>query len=71
MTQSRKHSAIEAITGVAIGFAVSVAAAFVVYPLFGHSFTLSQNIGITIVFTVLSLVRGYAVRRVFNWWGQR
>ena len=69
MTQSRRHSAIETITGVAIGFIVSVLAAMIVYPMFGHSFTLSQNIGITVVFTVLSIARGYCVRRVFNrWW---
>ena len=71
MTQSRKNSVIETVVGVAIGFVVSVSAAFVVYPLFGHSFTLGQNVGITIVFTALSLVRGYAVRRAFNWWGVR
>jgi len=61
---------IETVAGVAIGFVVSVAASFVVYPLFGHSFTLSQNIGITIIFTVRSFVRGYVVRRAFNCWGR-
>lgn len=71
MTQSRKHSAIEAVAGVAVGFAVSLAAAPIVYPWFGHSFTLTQNVGITIVFTVLSLLRSYAVRRVGNWWGRK
>lgn len=71
MTQSRKHSAIEAVAGVAVGFGVSLAAAPIVYPLFGHTFTLTENVGITIVFTVLSLVRGYVVRRVGNWWGRR
>jgi len=64
-------SLVETVAGVAIGFVVSVAASFVVYPLFGHSFTLSQNIGITIIFTVLSIVRGYLVRRAFNWIGGR
>lgn len=71
MTQSRRHSAIETVFGVAAGFALSLAASPIVYPLFGHSFTLTQNVGITIVFTVLSLVRGYAVRRAGNWWQQR
>ena len=70
MTQSRRMSLVETFAGVAIGFAVSVALAYVVYPLFGHSFTLAQNIGITVIFTVASIVRGYLVRRAFNRWGR-
>jgi Na+/phosphate symporter len=69
MTQTRKQSAIETVAGVAIGFVVSLAAAVIVFPLFGHAFTLGQNVGITIIFTVLSIARGYAVRRLFNRWG--
>jgi hypothetical protein len=59
-------SAFEAVFSTAAGFGISLAAAPVVYPLFGHSFTMAQNVGITIVFTFISLARGYAVRRVFN-----
>ena len=65
MTQSRRQSMIETVAGVAIGFAVSIALSYIVYPLFGHSFTLGQNIGITVIFTVASIVRGYLVRRLF------
>jgi uncharacterized membrane protein len=65
--QTRRQSFIETVAGVAIGFVLSIAASFIVYPLFGHSFTLSQNIGITVIFTVLSIARGYGVRRLFNW----
>lgn len=70
MSQTRRMSAVETVAGVAIGFAVSVCLSFVVYPLFGHAFTLSQNVGITIIFTVASIVRGYLVRRAFNRWGR-
>lgn len=70
MSQSKIHSLIETFAGVAIGFIVSVALSYVVYPLFGHSFTLGQNIGITIIFTVASIVRGYLVRRAFNHLGR-
>jgi hypothetical protein len=66
MTQTRRHSIIEALAGTAIGMAVSILASTVVYPLFGHSFTLAQNTGITLIFTVLSVARGYLVRRLFN-----
>jgi Na+/phosphate symporter len=67
MSQSRRMSIIETVSSVAIGFAVSMAASVVVYPMFGHAFSLSQNAGITVIFTVLSIFRGYAVRRAFNW----
>lgn len=67
MTQSRTHSIIEAVSGTAIGFVVSVLAAEVVYPAHGHTFTLAQNVSITAIFTVLSIVRGYCVRRTFVW----
>lgn len=65
--QTRRQSLIETVVGVAIGFALSMAASTVVYPLFGHSFTPGQNAGITVIFTLLSLLRGYGVRRFFNW----
>jgi hypothetical protein len=67
VSQTRRQSLIETVVGVAIGFALSMVASVIVYPLFGHSFTLAQNAGITVVFTVLSIARGYGVRRFFNW----
>jgi len=70
MTQTRRQSAIETVAGVTIGFVVSLVASVLVFPLFGHSFTLGQNIAITVIFTLLSIARGYAVRRLFNRWGQ-
>lgn len=66
MSQSRLHSFIEAWTGTAIGFVISMALCFIVYPLFGHSFTVAQNFWITVIFTIASVIRGYAVRRMFN-----
>lgn len=66
MNQSRLGSLIEAVMNTAIGFGISLVLAVLVYPLFGHAFTLTQNLGITCIFTVASIVRGYAVRRWFN-----
>lgn len=65
--QTRRQSLIETVAGTAFGFIVSMLLALVVYPLHGHSFTLSQNASITIIFTVASILRGYGVRRFFNW----
>lgn len=71
MSQSRLHSFVEAWTGTIVGFAVSLAMSPIVYPMFGHSFTLIENIWIVLIFTVISVVRGYGVRRFFVWWHRR
>lgn len=65
--QSRRQSLIETLAGVAIGFVVSMLISMVVYPLHGHAFSLAQNASITVIFTVVSILRGYWVRRFFNW----
>ena len=52
--------------GVAIGYGVALAAQLLVFPLYGMEVSLSQNIQIGAIFTVVSIARSYAVRRVFN-----
>ena len=41
-----------------------------VFPLFGLDTTLGQNLAIGAIFTVVSLVRSYLLRRVFEMWGR-
>lgn len=50
----------------AVGFVISIALSIIVYPMFGHTFTLAQNAGITAIFTAASILRGYVIRRYFN-----
>lgn len=64
--QSRLASAIEAVANVAIGYAVALATQAVVFPLFGMDVSVREHMAIGAVFTVVSLVRSYAVRRLFN-----
>lgn len=64
--QSRLFSFIEAWAGTAIGFVVSLVLSYIVYPMFGHTFTFMENVWIVLIFTVASVIRGYVVRRVFN-----
>lgn len=66
MKQTRLGSLIEAALNVAIGFFISLALTAVVLPAYGHSVTLSQNLQITAIFTVASIVRSYCIRRWFN-----
>lgn len=66
MRQTRLGSLIEALMNTAIGFVISMVISVLVYPAFGHRFTLAQNAGITLIFTVASITRGYVLRRWFN-----
>lgn len=66
MTQTRLGSLIEATVNTFIGFVITIGLSLVVYPAFGHRFTLAQNAGITLIFTVASVARGYVLRRWFN-----
>ena len=64
--QTRLMSMIEAWANVMVGYWLSVAANLVVLPMFGFDVTPGQAIGIGIVFTAISLVRSYLLRRWFN-----
>lgn len=66
MSQTRKGSAIEAVANVAVGYGVAVAAQAAIFPLFGFHADTSQHMAIAALFTIVSLVRSYALRRLFN-----
>jgi hypothetical protein len=59
-------SLVEAVTSAMIGYLVAVATQFAVFPLFGLAVGAIQNLGIGVVFTAVSVVRSYALRRVFE-----
>lgn len=65
--QSRKESAVEAVLNVGSGFILAMLAwQLVVAPLWGYEVTLLDNVGLTAIFTVISVVRGYLWRRYFE-----
>jgi hypothetical protein len=64
--QSKTHSLIESVTNIAVGYGVALGAQLVVFPLFGLSVPVRDNILIGLVFTGVSLVRSYVLRRIFN-----
>jgi|SaaInlStandDraft_7_1057024.scaffolds.fasta_scaffold456467_1 hypothetical protein len=63
--QSRLESFIEVCLGTAIGFAVSYLVGPVMYWYLDVPYSNTGNFVITSGFTVLSIIRGYAVRRWF------
>ena len=65
--QSRRHSLFESISNVVVGFCISVGANWVVLPLFGYAVNLRDSAGIGLILTVVSVIRSYTLRRVYNW----
>lgn len=66
--QSKRNSLLEAFTNVLVGFVIAIATQVAVFPLFGIHIPLEQDLLIGLIFTVVSLVRSYVLRRVFNYW---
>ncbi len=66
MSQSRKMSLMETITSTVIGFVIAIASQYVIFPLFGIYVPLHAHLVMGTFFTVVSVVRGYLVRRLFN-----
>jgi len=66
--QSRQRSALEAVPNVVIGFLVAVGANLLVLPAFGYQVTVYDSFAIGWVFTVISMMRSYFLRRLFNRW---
>lgn len=68
MSQSRRHSFLEACVNVAVGFGVALGTQVVVFPWFGIHVPFEQDLAIGGLFTVVSIARSYALRRLFNAW---
>lgn len=66
MSQSRLGSVVEAVANVVIGYWVAVGSQILIFPLFGVRLPLHDNLMIGLLFTGVSLVRSYSLRRLFN-----
>ena len=66
MTQSRRLSLVEAITNVTVGYVLAVVTQILVFPWFGIHPSLGENLAIGSMFTGISLLRSYALRRLFD-----
>lgn len=67
MKQTKLESFIEASLNTAIGFVISYLTwILIVVPLYHMELSHKDNLMITLIFTVVSVIRGYVVRRYFN-----
>jgi hypothetical protein len=65
--QSRLMSLIETLVNIAIGLVVSLISQLVIFKAYGIKLDMHQNLQIVGWFTAVSIIRSYAVRRMFNW----
>ena len=64
--QSRLMSLVEATTNVVVGFLLAVATQFAVFPWFGLTVSVTDNLLISGIFTAVSIGRSFALRRLFE-----
>ncbi|GEK69088.1 hypothetical protein PDE01_26080 [Paracoccus denitrificans] len=56
----------ESVANVIVGYGVAVVTQILIFPIFGLHTTLAQNLKIGAAFTVMSIARSFALRRVFE-----
>ena len=66
MRQSRLMSLVEGVANVVVGLLLAVATQVVVFPVLGLQASLGQNVRLALVFTGVSLARGFVLRRLFE-----
>ena len=64
--QTKKWSMIETLVSVGIGWLIGVILNMLVLPLFDYDVSLTDGVLISIIFTAVSVVRSYVVRRIFD-----
>ena len=64
--QTKRQSLIETLTSVFVGWLIGVILNMLVLPLFDYDVNLTDGVLISIIFTAVSVVRSYVVRRFFN-----
>ena len=71
MTQTRRMSLLESVTNVVVGYVLAIITQIVVFPLFGLVTDLKQHLAIGLAFVVVSLARGFVLRRIFEHFSRR
>lgn len=66
MKQSRTMSVVESVANVIVGYGIAVAAQMLLFPVFGMHMTLAENFKLAAAFTIISICRSFALRRLFE-----
>ena len=65
--QPKHMSLIESVVNCLAGIGVAILCQIIVFPLFDIHISLLDTGAIAVIFTGISMVRSYALRRAFNW----
>lgn len=64
--QSKRGSIIEAVINTFIGFLITCAVAPLIYGSVGVSMSITKLTAVNLLFTLVSVLRNYIIRRIFN-----
>ena len=64
--QSRTMSLIEATTNVVVGYLLALLTQIAIFPLFGLAVSFADNVVIGSIFTAVSILRSFMLRRLFE-----
>ena len=64
--QSKRESMIESLTSTTIGIIIGIVLNLTILPIFGYPVSLSDSLWISVIFTIVSIIRSYIIRRWFN-----
>ena len=64
--QLKRHSLLESVVNVVVGYGVALLSQIIIFPVFGIKVSLRDNVLIGVFFTIISIVRSYLLRRLFN-----
>lgn len=72
VSQTKLHSLVEQLLNVISGFLIALTLwTFIVVPWYNVDVTFVNNLEITGMFTVVSIIRGYFWRRLANWYSDQ
>lgn len=66
MTQTKEQSLAEAVTNTGLAFCINVIVMWAILPLYHPGNSFQDSFEIVLIFTVISVLRGYAIRRFFD-----
>ena len=66
--QTKLQSFLEASVNIGIGLVIALLTQIIVFPMFGINIPLKDDLLIVLIFTVVSIIRSYVLRRFFNWY---
>jgi hypothetical protein len=67
MPQTRLMSLVESVTNVCVGFVLAVLTQLIALPWLGAHLSMTENLTLAGLFTIVSIARSYTLRRLFEW----